>query len=73
MDVDRPWPLKPVIDGVEYLVIFKWPSPAHDAPNKVAVWQGDTLLYSADIQAASQVEAEQIAVLDLQEFLKRSA
>lgn len=73
MDVDRPWPLKPVIDGLEYLVSFSWPSPAHDVPNKVRVAQGDKMLYSADIQASSQAEAEQIAVRELEEFLKRNS
>lgn len=72
MNVDRPRPLTEVIDGVEYTVSFSWPSPAEDAPNKVMVSSGKDIIYRADIQAASQADAEQIAVRDLKDFLKRN-
>lgn len=72
MIVDRPRPLRPVIDGVEYIVSFSWPSPSEDAPDRVMVSRGADILYRTEIQAASQAEAEQIALRELEEFLKRN-
>lgn len=53
MDVDRPWPLRKEIGGVEYVISFIWASPATDTPNKVTVCRGLDVLYHADIQAVS--------------------
>lgn len=71
MIVDRPWPLYPVIDGVEYRVSFDWPSSDEDVPNKVTVARGNLVLYRADIQASSHAEAEQIALRDLDKYLEQ--
>jgi len=71
MFVDRNRPLMLVIDDVEYIVSFGWPSEADDAPNTVMVSSGDRVIYRTDIEAGSQVEAERIAVRDLKEYLKK--
>jgi hypothetical protein len=71
MFVDRNRPLRLEINGVDYIVSFGWPSDADDTPNKVTVSSEDKIIYQADIEAGSQMEAEQIAVDDLRKYLQK--